>query len=131
MQRGAFLFGARRSTDWLVIIDGEEVSRHGNLANLVRFSPNGSRLAYVTYDAGKVRVVVDGVETGAVYDDVVKHSLTFTPDGGGVAYVARQADRTNYDRYFDCGAPVFEDQNTVSSVLFLGRSFLRAEVTIH
>lgn len=55
-------------------------------------SPDGTRIAYVTIDAGKVRVVIDGIP-GTPYDGIAAGKPVFSPDSRRVAYAALQGTK--------------------------------------
>lgn len=72
-----------------VIVDGEPMGPYGDVQEL-RWSPDGTRLAYAAGDPGSFEryLVVDG-KKGAAHASV--HGLRFSPDGRRVAYVAGEA----------------------------------------
>jgi hypothetical protein len=81
-----------------VVLDGEEGKKYQSIWGLT-FSPDG-RLAYVASDAreeGFVHlVVVDGKEDqtyqSQLYGQGIKSGPCFSPDGGHIAYIAKDGD---------------------------------------
>lgn len=68
---------------------------HSGLASFtfaLKFSPDGSHLAYVARTGDKWRVVLDGAK-GRAYNEIVDARLDFNQDGSKLAYIAREGDR--------------------------------------
>ena len=71
------------------VVDGQEGKRYYNVHSVI-FAPGSKNIAYIaTNTDGKIFAVVDGQE-GKPYYDIDASSLTFSPDGKYVAYVAKK-----------------------------------------
>lgn len=82
---------ARRDGKTYFVVDGQERPARGGTPNVITFSPDGNRVAYVAWyhkprDRGSV--VIDDVE-GPIINAEIKW-LSFTPDGLHVVYVATE-----------------------------------------
>ncbi len=97
----ALAFIARRGRSAFVVVDGHASHPHADLAELT-LSPDGRRYAVIADDAGRPQRVVHGVVVGTCGDGacrpeergafaagvVLAGSLTFTPDGAHVGWIA-------------------------------------------
>lgn len=78
-----------------VITDGIESKPYTRIGTLSRqygafvFSTNGARVAYkAIFPGDQERMVVDGIE-GAIYDEIIVDSFSFSANGGHFVYAAR------------------------------------------
>lgn len=78
-----FYVGVKGSLKYPVV-DGRELGEE-NLVDNIRFSSDGSRYAFEEYKNGRYSVVVDGKES-PLYSELIKGSLTFSPDGKHYAF---------------------------------------------
>ena len=78
-----------------VVVDGKEQLAWLRISNAI-FNPTSDNVAYVAYKTkDEARVLTqDGFLSDAVYADIASGSLTFSPDGKHVAYVAGNANKT-------------------------------------
>ena len=90
-QHLAYAASARRRS--FVVLDGIEGKAYAGEEAVhplsLTFGSDGSRLAYVVGPAGEMVAVIDGVE-GKLYEQVYDNSITFSPDGRRVGYVAKR-----------------------------------------
>ncbi|HTR55067.1 MAG TPA: hypothetical protein VMJ10_30485 [Kofleriaceae bacterium] len=85
---GRLAYAAERAGGWYVVVDGVESSRlDAVLADTLRFSSDGHRVAYVAQLGPRVRAVIDG-RADADADAIGR--FVFSPDGAHYAYAARR-----------------------------------------
>ncbi len=82
---GHIAFAARVGAHWVVVHDGRAGASWDAVGELL-LAP-GNRLTYIAERAGRWHVVTDGV-VGPPHDIVLADSLTASPDGRRIAYVA-------------------------------------------
>lgn len=84
---------ANEGTRRIAVIDGKRDGEYARIPRAPIFSPDGKKYAYVGHTGNKHEVVINGDVVGT-YDYVMHRSLTFTPDGEHLVYLAaRGAER--------------------------------------
>lgn len=94
-------FAARAGKSWLVVVDGQEGTRHDEVS-LASLALADARLAYGARDGRGWRMVVDG-RPGPLYDEI--GAARFSPDGSRLAYAARQGRHWHLVQGDQPGAP--------------------------
>jgi hypothetical protein len=84
-QRLAYAVLAAPGTEF-VVIDGREDQPYANIGKLC-FSPDGRRVVYTAWRAGKAFAVIDGMP-GKPYDAIGYPTQPFSPDSRRIAYLA-------------------------------------------
>lgn len=75
-----------------VAIDGRLEPAEYDDIELITFSPDGGRLAYLARSGRRALLIVDG-KPGPLYDDISLSCVTFSPDGKRLAYGALRGEK--------------------------------------
>ncbi len=107
--------------DKALYVDGRETGPFDDIVDTsLRFSPDGTRIAFVEVDGDGVRMVVDG-EKGRTFEAIPFDSAVFSPDGQRFAYAGRIKRETLREAEDGTPAAIEEEWSVILDGQELGR----------